>query len=262
SRFEKSDLQLSEHLPEVAACIFLTNSDNRQQLWNIVSSKFDYQELELLIAQTFSKEVYQWDFCYFYDLSSFNPRQYLQANYDYIDWPSLSGSKALNKAFRWDKSLFSYEVWLKDILKILKNKSYRWDYKSLSGLDNINWNDSILSIETEKWDWEYLSEFSSCFKKGKDFTKRFRKFSKYIRYSIFSTRTDAEITVKLVTETIDEEWDWALLSANRSFILSIDFINKYKEKSWNWEALSIRSDIKFENEILLELSNQNWDWEA
>jgi hypothetical protein len=57
-----------------------------------------------------------------------------------VKWKIFSGSRALNKSFKWDKSLFSYEVWLKDIFKLLKNKSYQWDFKSLSRLDSINWN--------------------------------------------------------------------------------------------------------------------------
>lgn len=261
-RFEKSDLQLSEHLAEVAACISITDDELKQQLWKTITSKFDYDELENLISQTYYQDVFLWDYSYFYDLPSFNPRQYLNENIEFIDWKTFSGSRALNKSFTWDKSLFSYEVWLKDIFKLLKNKDYQWNFKSLSRLDSINWNDSILSIESEKWDWEYLSEFSTCFKKEKEFSRRFRKFSKYINFPAFSKRTDSDITEKLLTETINNDWDWANLSQNISVKISLAFIKENKEKSWNWAALSERNDIKFENEIFIELSNQNWDWEA
>jgi hypothetical protein len=174
----------------------------------------------------------------------------------------LSGSKALNKSFRWDKSLFSYDVWLKDVLKLLKNKSYQWDFKSLSKLDNINWNDSILNIESDKWDWNYLSEYSNCFKKEKDFAKRFRRFYKHIIFQVFSKRTDSDITEKLLSDTLDKNWDWATISANNSIQISFAFIKKHKDKLWDWQTLSIRNDIKFDNETFIELSNQNWDWEV
>jgi len=261
-RLEKSDLQLSKHLAEVAACISVTNDELKQQLWKTITSKFDYDELENLISQTYHQDVFQLDYNRFYDLPSFNPRQYLNENIEFVEWKTFSGSRALNNSFRWDKSLFSYEVWLKDIFKLLKNQFYQWDFKSLSRLDSINWNDSILSIESEKWDWEYLSEFSSCFKKEKEFAKRFHKFSKYINFQVFSKRTDSDISEKLLTETIGKDWDWPFLSENLSVKISIAFIKENKEKSWKWEALSGRNDIKFENEIFIELSNQNWDWEA
>ncbi len=261
-RFEKSDLQLSEHLAEVAACISIADDELKQQLWKTITSKFDYDELENLISQTYYQDVFLWDYSYFYDIPSFNPRQYLNENIEFVEWITFSGSRALNKSFKWDKSLFSYEVWLKDIFKLLKNQSYQWDFKSLSRLVSINWNDSVLSIESENWDWEYLSEFSSCFKKEKEFTKRFRKFSKYINFNAFSKRTDSDITEKLLAETINNDWDWAYLSQNISVKISLAFIKENKEKSWKWAALSERNDIKFENEIFIELSNQNWDWEA
>jgi len=261
-RLLKSDLQLSKHLAEVAACISITDEELKQQLWKTITSKFDYDELENLISQTYSQDVFLWDYSYFYDVPSFNPRLYLNKNIEFVEWKIFSGSRALNKSLKWDKSLFSYEIWLKDIFKLLKNQSYQWDFKSLSRLDSINWNDSVLSIESEKWDWEYLSEFSSCFKKEKEFTKRFRKFSKYINFNAFSKRTDSDITEKLLAETINNDWDWAYLSQNISVKISLAFIKENKEKSWKWEALSERNDIKFENEIFIELSNQNWDWEA
>ncbi|HPT01401.1 MAG TPA: DarT ssDNA thymidine ADP-ribosyltransferase family protein [Bacteroidales bacterium] len=261
-RFEKGDLQPSKYLTEVAKCIYVFNEELKQQLWKTITSKFDYEELENLVSQTFNQDVFQWDYSYFYDLTSFNPRQYLNENIEFVDWKTLSGSIALNKSFQYDKSLFSYEVWLKDIFRLLKNKSYKWDFKSLSRLDNINWNDSILSIESEKWDWEYLSEFSSCFKKERDFLRRFRKFAKFINFTSFSKRTDSDITEKLLAETISNDWDWTSLSENLSVKLSLAFIKENKEKPWEWETLSGRNDIKFENEIFIELLNQNWDWEA
>lgn len=255
-------MQLSKYLAVVAACISVFDGELKLQLWRIITSKFDYDELEDLILQTYNQDVFLWDYSYFYDLPSFNPRQYLNENIEFIDWETFSGSRALNKSFIWDKSLFSYEVWLKNIFKLLKNQTYQWDFKALSRLDSINWNDSVLSIKSENWDWEYLSEFSSCFKKEKEFTKRFHKFLKYINFNAFSKRTDSDITEKLLTETINNDWDWAYLSQNVSVKISLAFIKENKDKSWNWAALSERNDIKFENEIFLELSNQNWDWEA
>jgi len=219
-RLEKQDLQLTSHLAEVAVCISVKDKELNLQLWQTITQKFDYYELEGLIFQTFNQEFFHWDFKYFYDLSDFNPRHYLNENVEFIDWTALSNSKALNKSLEWDKTLYSYNVWLKDILKLLKNQSYLWDFISLSKLDSINWNDSVLNIDTVKWDWDYLSEYSTCFKKEKDFTKRFLKFSEYINFQIFSKRTDSNITEDLISKTLNNGWDWAAISANSSVKMS------------------------------------------
>jgi hypothetical protein len=261
-RLEKQDLLLSAHLAEVATCISIFNKEERTELWEIITCKFDYPELEVLIAQTYNKEIFYWDFAYFYDLPNFNPRKYLIDNVEFVDWAVLSGSGAINNTLSWDKSLFIYDVWLNDILKLLKNPEYKWDFKSLSKIDNINWTDSILSIESERWDWDYLSEYSSCFKKAKDFITKFRRFSKFINFSVFSKRLDSDINEKLLSVYLDKEWDWTNLSSNSSITISFSFIKNQKDKSWDWQALSSRNDIEFDNKTLIELSNQNWDWVA
>jgi hypothetical protein len=264
-RLDKSDLLFSTHLLNVATCISDLNDDLQKGLWQIITRKFDYAELETIIAQSNqseSSDLFQWDYVYFYDLPAFNVRQYLNKHSDLIDWSVLSCSKTLNKTLKWDKSLFSYDVWLKDVLKLIKNDSFQWDFKYLSRLDSINWNDTILKVQTKKWDWDYLSEYSGCFKKGKEFSKKIKKFSDYINYQIFSKRTDSDIAEKLLSETLDKNWDWSALSENKSVKLLIAFVKQNKDKQWNWEALSLRNDIKIDKETLIELSEKEWNWEA
>lgn len=261
-RLSNEDLQLYSYLPRVAACISVFDNQKIQDLWKIITCRFDYSELEQLINQTCSQEIFYWDYGYFYDLPDFNPLSYLNENFESIHWSKFSGSVALNKSFKWEKSLFSYRVWLNNILRLLKEPSYQWDFKSLSHLDSINWNDSVLSIRSSKWDWDYLSEFSKCFRKEKEFESRFHRFLKYLNFQVFSKRTDSDITEELIYKTIDNEWDWSLLSANQSVRLSLNFIKEHKDKNWDWQVLSARSDIKFENSIFIELENQGWDWNA
>ena len=260
--FDKQDLLLSTHLTEVATCISVFEKEKSNELWEIITCKFNYLELAELIAQTFNQELFYWDYAYFYELPQFDLRKYLIDNAVFINWTYLSCSNAVNKTFSWDKSLFSYEVWLNDVLKLLKNPEYKWDFKSLSSINNINWNDTILKIKSDKWDWDYLTEFSKCFKKDKDFSIRFRWFSKFINFSIFSNRLDSEINEKLLLDYIDRDWDWTALSSNNSLKISFYFIQKQKDKTWDWQALSERNDIDFDNNTLIELSNQNWDWVA
>lgn len=261
-RFDKQDLLLSNHLAEVAACVSILDKAKRTELWEIITCKFNYHELIELIAKKGNNNIFNWDYTYFYNLPQFDLRSYLIDNVEFVNWSYLSCSNAVNKTLSWDKSLFSYEVWINDVLKLLKNPEYKWDLKSLSRINNINWNDTILKIKSEKWDWDYLTEFSKCFKKDKDFSTRFRWFSKFINFSIFSNRLDSEINEKLLLDYIDRDWDWIALSSNNSLKISFSFIQKQKDKPWDWQEVSKRNDIEFDNKTLIELSHQNWDWVA
>lgn len=265
SRLDKSDLLFTTNLEQIAICISKLENKYHSILWQGITHKFDYSELEKLVEQSNkigSGDLYQWDYYYFYNLSKFDVRQYLSDNPNLVNWSALSSSEALNKAFFWDQSLFSYDVWCKDVLSFLKNDTYKWDFKGLSQLDSINWNDTFLKIQTDKWDWDYLSEFSGCFRKSEKLSSRFKIFSRYINYQILSKRTDSEITEKLLSENIDKNWDWDVLSENNSVKINIEFIKNNKEKQWNWSALSTRNDIELNNETLIELSDKAWNWEA
>jgi len=257
-RIDKEDLELQK-LTEIATCISVLDYDLTSKLWGIITRKFDYDTLEELII--YNREIFHWDYGYFYDLPDFSPLNYLNENDDFIDWSAFSSSKSLNKSLKWDKNLFGYGVWIDKILKLLKTSNYKWDFKSLSKLDSVNWNSSILKIKTANWNWEYLSEHSRCFKKDKGFTERFNEFVKFIDFQVFSKRIDSGITEELIGRTIDKNWDWEILSVNQSIKFTIAFINEHNKKGWNWEYLSARRDIEFNNEVILELCDKNWDWQ-
>lgn len=262
-RLDKSDLLFTTYLAQVATCISVSENESQSVLWQIITHKFDYTELEKLIEgayQTDSSDLFQWDYEYFYNLPKFNVRQYLKQNATLVDWNTLSHTKALNKTFFWDRSLYSYDVWIKDVSALLKNNAYQWNFKGLSKLDSINWNVSLLKIKPEEWDWNYLSEFSGCFKNGEEFITRFQKFAAYINYQTFSKRTDSGITEDLIEKNIDKDWDWGTLSENESVKLTFKFLYENKDKLWDWHALSNRDDIKLDNATLIELSDKGWDW--
>jgi hypothetical protein len=256
-RITKEDLNLLK-LTEIATCISTMGDELNSKLWGIITRKLDYGALEELI--TYKHEIFHWDYSFFYDLPEFSPLNYLNENQELIDWSAFSSSKSLNKSLKWNKNLYGYGVWIDIILKLLNTRSYKWSFKYLSKLDSINWNSSILKIKTAKWDWEYLSEHSNCFKRDKGFTERFDEFVEFINFQKFSKRIDSDITEELITRTIDENWDWEVLSANQSIKFTFSFINEHKIKSWDWNYLSSRNDIAFNNEFLLNLSDENWDW--
>jgi len=293
-RLDKSDLLFSTHIVQVATCISVLDKELKLTLWEIITHKFNYDELHKLILTSNNvgiQEVFLWDYTYFYDLPDFDAKQYLEQYSDIIEWDILSSSKKLNEALKWDKKMLGYDIWLKNTIRILKNKEYHWNFKLLSKLDSINFNNVILKIETKNWDWDYLSEYSSCFKKGEYFKNNFNKFSKYINFTVFSRRTDTGITADLILKYKDREWDWDYLSEYSNcfklegffkdnfdeFTRYINFtvfsrridtnitaglILKYKNKEWDWKVLSDNKKVEISNELLIELSTKDWDWGA
>lgn len=263
-RFEKQELLSLNRLTEVATCISDLAEEQQDNFWQIITRKFDYVELENLIAQTSATDynhLFQWDFSYFYDLPAFNLRNYIENYSDFVNWKKLSCCKKLKNELFFDKRMFDYKIWINDIYRILGNSDYLWDFKELSKIDNINWCDDILEQYITLWDWHYLSLNSSCFKKDKKQNDRIHKFRNFVDFSQFSQREDYSVSEELIRKYIDEEWDWQILSQNQTVQLSAEFILENKDKEWDWLILSNRKIKNFDNNTLLQLINKDWDWE-
>jgi len=259
-RLDKSDLLLSSHLPEIATCISFFYEEFKKALWLIITSKFDYVELEDLISATHENQIFHWDFVYFYSLPSFDIRSYLQNFSKYVSWKELSECKKLEETFRYDDKLFIERVWRNDI--ILQLDKYKWDFNSLSRIDSICSDFTILKSYRDRWDWDYLTLNCSYFKGLNSNKRKLKSFHQYINFTLISQREDAGITENIIAEYINEKWDWFVLSSNSSIHFSKEFILENSGKSWDWEAISIRQDITLDNKTLIELSDKNWDWEA
>lgn len=263
-RFEKQELLSLSRLTEIATCISNFAEEQQANLWQIITRKFDYLELESLIVQTSSadyNDLFKWDFSYFYDLPAFNLRNYIQHYSDFVNWGKLSCSKKLHNELFFDKKLFDYKIWINDVFRILGNSDYQWNFKELSKIDNINWCDDVLEQYITLWDWHYLSLNSSCFKKDRKQNNRIRKFQNYIDFSQFSKREDYSISEELIQEFSKKEWDWQILAQNPTIQFSAEFLLQNKDKDWNWLILSNRKINNFSNEVLVQLVNKNWDWE-
>lgn len=264
-RLDKSDLLFSTHIVQVATCISVLDKELKPTLWEIITHKFNYEELHNLILKSNHihmeiQDLFLWDYAYFYELPDFDVEQYLEQHLDIIQWEVLSASKKLNEVLKWDKKMLGYDIWLKDTIKILKNKKYHWNFKKLSKLDSINSSNVILKIRKEEWDWNYLSEYSNCFKTGEYFESNFSKFSKYINFTIFSKRIDTEITEDLILKYKDREWDWKVLSSNRRVEVSNELLIELSTKDWDWRALSSREELIFSENFIEQLIDKPFDW--
>lgn len=259
-RFDKSDLLLDSYLTEVATCLTVLEEELRKELWQNITQKFDYSELHNLIMQTHDNPIFCWDFSFFYSLSNFNIRIYLQNFSEFVHWKELSECKKLEETFRFDNNLFSEQVWRKDIIQQLDY--FQWDFHSLSKVDSICNDFAILKRYQDEWDWDYLTLNCSYFSGLNRDKRKLKAFDQYINYTLLSHRNDAGLTEKIISEYINKQWDWDYLSTNYSIQFSIEFILENEKKQWNWEAISRRNDIKFDNDTFLALVDKNWDWEA
>lgn len=263
SRLTREDLLEFSTLLEVATCISVLEEDLQENLWVIITRKFECADLESLVKQTNFveyKELFKWDYLYFYELPAFNLRNYLD-NYGYcVNWEKLSCCNKLNSELFFDKSLFDYKTWINDVFRILGNANYQWDFKELSKINNINWCDDVLEQYITLWDWEYLSLNSSCFRQSDAQIKRVSTFQKYINFAKFSERNDNAISEGLIKKFIKYEWNWQALSQNSTIQYTAEFLYKNERKDWDWQALSDKKITGFDNETLLLLSEKQWDW--
>ncbi len=265
SRFDKSDLLFSTSLVPIATCISALSDEEQSALWNKVTRKFTCQELAENIHTTkqikAGTALFKWDYEYFYSMPEFDILLYLTNYLSDVEWVLLSKSPKLNDELKWNKTLFSYDRWIKNVKNIIDNASYKWDFKELSKLDSINFRKSILSIRTSEWDWQYLTAYSKIFDYREDFEKIFEKFKGHIDFVVLSRRKKTGVTKELIENNIDKDWDWIALSNNTSIKLDIGFIKKYESKPWDWQALSARADVELENNSLYELMDKDWDWQ-
>jgi len=261
SRFSKEDIKLDSKLKVIATCLSVKENNLRKVLWKSLTERFTFQELKQLVVDTENFRIFEWDKEYFINHPEFNVRKYLDDYIDFIDWDILSSSKNLNKDLRWDKQLWHRNGWYNDVASRLERAEYKWNFERLSHLDSINWNERILSKFKDKWDWDYLSEYSSCFKANEYLLATLKKFSNLINFQLFSRRTDSEISENVISEFINKNWDWSVLSNNPSLSISCQFLYKYSDKSWDWKAISGNSNLKLDNEFLLALKDKDWDWD-
>lgn len=261
-QFEKQELLSLSRLTEIATCISDFAEEQQDNLWQIITRKFDYVELESLIVQTSStdyKDMFKWDFSYFYNQSN-NLLKYIQNNSGSIHWKELSKCNKLKALFQKDASTRE-DLWRKFVINELLDK-YNWDFYSISEIDAINDDYHILNRYKEKWNWDFITQNSHYFKGLNRDNRKIKSFQQYINFGLLSQRKDTGLTEKIISQFIANNWDWSALSANDSVKFSLGFIKEQKDKPWDWQALSVRDDIEFDNKTFIELSNQNWDWAA
>ncbi len=291
--FNGEDLQEKSYLPLVAHCISKLDSEQQEEIWASVTSLIPIEAALAIITKPYNRSLYKFNLLNIYNRREFDIDSYLDACLDakrvYIDWDALSRSKALNSILVWDKKVIKdFHIWADRVIEKLTVADYAWNFKYLSQLPSINWCDAILSVRTDEWDWDYLSEQSLVFHGPKNIVKHIQRFARYINFDILSQRTDlnikekdfekladlpwswpfiskntgVEISTLFITKHDSLNWDWYEVSARRDFYVAFDYIHARSDRNWNWAALSKNRKITFDIKLFLSLLDKEWDWEA
>lgn len=258
-KLQKEQLLQQEILQVLAHLLFSKKEELRTSYWSIITKKFTIRELERLIVDSYNLSEYLWDYQYLYNHPKFDGKKYLDESSAYISWKEFSSSNSANSLFEFNRDIYGKKAWVRKVVsKQLNNPLHNWDFAGLSRLPNIDVNHEIYTITPEKWDWDYISEFGTCFKKGKAFEDNFNLHREYIKFELLSKRTDVGITEALIADNIEYPWDWNSLVNNEAVEFSFKFIFLHQDKPWKWEQLSGRQDLKWE--IIIKNLEMDWNW--
>lgn len=266
----KNDLSIDGYLSTIAAIISLKEENIQNILWTKITQRFTLEELYNLVHRTVTitdySLLFKWDLSYIYDHKEFNLNEYIELYPDDVDWELLSKSKSAERLFYYDRSILSFEMWLKMVKSLLYNDLYYWDFYALSQNEAINWYPSLLKIKKKQWDWKYLSEHSKCFsdysgaKNQSNLSKNIKQFKDVLDFGKLSNRNDITFDDSLLKEFNSEAWDWKSISSSEKLSVSNEFLIKNQDKDWDWCQLSQSHKLIIDKELLGKTKQRNWDW--
>lgn len=261
-----ADLMVTSYLPMIAVCLNTFENDLKNEYWEYVTSKISTTDAVELISAPHDRNLFCVNYSGIYNRRDFNIHEYLDRASSnkrvFIDWASLSRSKALNNILFWDKKVIKdYKVWVNGVLDLIQDEEYKWDFKYLSQLNNINWCDTILKRRIGDWDWDYICEHSTLFQSSKSLIKHIIDFEKYINFKILSGREELSISEKDFEKVAHLEWDWALLSKNKKVKIPITFMQSHEDYKWDWFEISSRAGFVVPFAYICEHDSWQWNWE-
>ncbi|MCR6719027.1 MAG: hypothetical protein NVV59_01790 [Chitinophagaceae bacterium] len=155
---------MDNQLPRIVACLSVLENEKRKDIWKELTSIYPFETLFNYVEATSQVEVFEWDWNYISnhtyfptDIGTLN--QYRKK----ISWTVLSASDAIQIKFNpnnWERG------WFGNTNNYLRTFNDFWDWRVLSKNKYINYDRRIINnYKSEKWDWEYLSEFGGFLKK-------------------------------------------------------------------------------------------------
>ncbi len=263
------DLAPSNKLPSLAVLISQAPQAVIDESWSVITKLISPKDLWIFIQETIEFDIFTWDWNYI-SSSKVIPidHRFLSAYSKKINWNLLSSNSTLSSFFQYSKVVYrDSKQWLDRTLEYLYAYKDEWDFTSLSTLNNITWNERLISEFEDKWDWYVLSAISPLLtNRNKDNgitefdVRRLNRFSKLIVWGALSTRFEVTLNPELVEKFINHPWDWSQLSKHPRFALTKEFILENSTKDWDYKALSSHAFLKLDTDLLLQLQDKDWDY--
>lgn len=243
---------VKDNLKHIKDSIVNLESDTKELCWKRITSLYTPADLLELSEKYNPTDGYEWNYSYIYkailDLDDFVSKEH-----SYVDNKALSASQVANNMFVYDSDTYVFRTWKAIIKSKLNDGKYNWDFSELTKLDSIQQkNDVFYELKPERWDWNYISQFGICLLPAHN-GKYLRKYRDRLNFKLISTREDINIDDNMVSNFIEENWDWQALSSNAGTNITFGFIFKNREKEWDWNALSKNSTIKWNDAKLREI---------
>lgn len=263
------DLTPTNKLPSLAVLISQSPESVINYSWSVITKKILPNDLWKFIKETIQFDIFTWDWNYI-SSSKYIPidHSFLSTYSDKINWKLLSSNSILSSFFQFSKVVYrDTRQWLDRTLEYLYAYKEEWDFTALSSINNITWNERIISEFEDKWDWHKLSAESPLLtnsNKEKRITeydaRRLNRFSSLIDWGALSIRYEVTLYPALVSKFSNHPWDWEKLSSHPRFELTKEFILENRSKPWDYHALSSHSFFKVDKDVLLQLQDKDWDY--
>lgn len=265
------DLSDLDALTRFAAAISKAPTEIIKESWEVITGNIRRHKLWEFIPKTEKFDVFHWDWDMISSMDNLEiSRDFLNKYKDRLNWNLLSHNTFLNKFFLYDSLVYkTTRDWINRCLEYLNTYQEYWDFHSLSKVEELTCNVTIILQFEERWDWNTLSSANNFLTyKNKEtgeieyHKSRLRKFSKNINWSILSKRYDVKLDTNLLSEFSNEDWDWSLLSAHPKFEINQKFIEKNSEKELDYQALTNHPKLRLNKKLLLKLHNKDWDFNS
>jgi len=240
--------------------------------WHALTIQYSFKELKNLIKATIRKRNYWWDISFFCQHREFDVFRDLEDCRNIIDWDELSKSSSVDNSFKYNPKLkIKQKAWIDDVKSILSDTRNRWNFTLLSRFESLRDELWFISQYKEKIDWEYLSQSSRvfCIPDKQKLNEVIEAFKNYINFKVLSEREDVDIkqiiriypkgdydynelfkrkvltaTIDIVETKPDYDWDWQMVTSQKSFVPSAKFIYDHIDDDLNWGVLSQQDNQK------------------
>lgn len=240
----------------------ISDSTAKEAVWAYLSEEYTYEEFKDILRKTHQDNRFSWDLSMLYEKKEFDIFTDLTECQVFLDWESLSYSKAFDQHLMYDSNSGIRESsWNKDVKQLIISFEDKWNFLGLSTFESLIDKDWFLTKYAPKLDWEYISLHSPVFATDdkQQLYKVIFSYRRYISFETLSERQDVDL-VQIIKSFPEASYDYNALIANGKWRISISDIEQHPNYKWDWKLLSSSDSFKPTDEFLIKYSDKDWDW--